>query len=235
MARCAPSFPPDFGHEVHTTTDVDYSDHPLQRLDIFEAQGAPRQSAAPCAALVFVHGGGFVSGDKQSTEPFYRNVGVWAVQQGLVAFSLNYRLAPAHRWPAAAEDIAAALAWIAANSTRFNVDPQRMVLMGHSTGATHAATCIATAHQARQPLPVAALVLVSGTYALENVALTPNRAAYFGDHPATMASRSSADAIVQGDFPCWSPWRSSTRRNTWIRADNWLGAWLPLDVATRTL
>lgn len=201
MALLAPCFPSDFGSEIRATTDVSYGDHPGQNMDIFEPASLISRDPANRAALVFVHGGGFVGGDKQELGPFYRNVGVWAVRQGMVGFNLNHRLAPTHRWPAAADDIATALAWIAKRAMHYGIDPMRIVLMGHSAGATHAASCIAAAHLAHKPPPAAALALVSGSYILENVALTPNRAAYFGDDPTLMASRSSAEAIAQCGLP----------------------------------
>jgi acetyl esterase/lipase len=54
-------------------------------------------------ALIFLHGGGFVRGDKGDRD----NVGYYFARQGLVVIVPNYRLAPDHRWPAGAEDAVA--------------------------------------------------------------------------------------------------------------------------------
>ena len=107
------------------------------RLDAFTptATGGPAR-----AVLVFVHGGGFVSGDRRMGDsPFYDNVMLWATEQGMVGVNITYRLAPQHPWPAAQEDLAAALRWVRQHIGEYGGDASRIVLMGHSAGATHVA------------------------------------------------------------------------------------------------
>ncbi len=63
--------------------------------------------------LVFVHGGGFVMGDKSSAEtPFYDNIGTYAAQQGMIGVTVTYRLAPANQWPSGPEDMALIVGWL---------------------------------------------------------------------------------------------------------------------------
>ena len=89
--------------EVEVTRDCEYGDDPRHRLDLFR-----KADTKDAPVLVFVHGGGFVMGDKRSAEtPFYDNIGVFAAQQGFVGVTITYRLAPAHRFPAGPEDLAA--------------------------------------------------------------------------------------------------------------------------------
>ena len=107
------------------------------RLDVFTpaATGGP-----PRTVLVFVHGGGFVSGDRRiGDSPFYDNIMLWAVEQGMVGVNITYRLAPHHTWPAAQEDLAQALRWVRENIGAYSGDASRIVMMGHSAGATHVA------------------------------------------------------------------------------------------------
>ena len=90
-------------------------------------------SPAPAAgrpAVILVHGGGWRSGDR----------GWWAAQgrrlaaRGWVAFSVDYRLAPAHTFPAAVEDVRAAVRWVRAHADDYGVDPDRIALLGGSAG-----------------------------------------------------------------------------------------------------
>jgi acetyl esterase/lipase len=140
-------------------TGEPYGPDPRQRLDVHRASepspGAP--------VLLFAPGGGFVAGDKDNAGlPFYRHIGRWAADRGLVAVTMNYRLAPQHQWPAGAEDIADAVAWVRANIAEHGGDPERIVLAGHSAGAAHVAGYLA-GHGGRRP-EVAAAALLSGNY-----------------------------------------------------------------------
>ena len=89
--------------------DLAYGDHPRHRLDVHT--GDQPRAAAP--VVLFVHGGGFTGGDKHVPgTPRYDLVGAWAVRHGWVGVTMTYRLAPGYRWPAGAEDVAAAVGWI---------------------------------------------------------------------------------------------------------------------------
>jgi len=78
--------------DVQMTLDLAYGPHERQRLDLFTpASGVEPQRPL----LIFVHGGGFVSGDKSSPgSPFYANIANWAVHNGCNAINMTYRLAP---------------------------------------------------------------------------------------------------------------------------------------------
>ena len=109
--------------QVEVTRDVEYGEHERHRLDLFrkpDTQGAP--------VLVFVHGGGFVMGDKRSAEtPFYDNIGTFAAQQGLIGITMTYRLAPGHQFPAGVEDLGAVVRWLKANVAPFGGDRKSVV------------------------------------------------------------------------------------------------------------
>ena len=93
---------------------------------------------------MFVHGGGFVGGDKHVPgTPMYDHIGAWAVRNGWVGVTITYRLAPGHTWPSGAQDVAAAVAWVRGNIAAYGGDPSRIVVAGHSAGAVHVASYLA--------------------------------------------------------------------------------------------
>ena len=116
------SAPPPAG-----TRELAYGADPKQRLDLLVPAEAKR---APL--LLFVHGGGWSIGDKRT------GAGVKAVHftaQGWAFASANYRLVPGATVEQQAADIASAIAWARANAATHGLDPDRIVLMGHSAGA----------------------------------------------------------------------------------------------------
>jgi triacylglycerol lipase len=119
--------------------DLAYGDHERHRLDVHtsgEEAGAP--------VLVFVHGGGFVGGDKHVPgTPMYDHIGAWAVRNGWVGVTITYRLAPEYTWPSGARDVAAAVAWARDNIGSYGGDPSRIVVAGHSAGCVHVASYLA--------------------------------------------------------------------------------------------
>lgn len=86
--------------------------------------------------LVFFHGGGFVLGDLDSHDTLCRTLCLGA--QCLVV-SVDYRLAPEHRYPAAVEDAMAAVSWVMSEIERHGGDPERVAVAGDSAGGTLAA------------------------------------------------------------------------------------------------
>ncbi len=86
------------------------------------------------AAIIVVHGGSWTRGDKADIA--WRAVCQWFASAGYVALSVNYRLAPASVFPAAIDDVQAAVAWLRADEqvTRFHIDPDRIGAFGGSAG-----------------------------------------------------------------------------------------------------
>lgn len=172
--------------------DLAYGDHERQRLDVHTSAG---QRDAP--VLVFVHGGGFVAGDKHVPgAPMYDHVGAWAVRHGWTGVTITYRLAPGHTWPAGAEDVAAAVAWVRGHIADYGGDPARIVVAGHSAGAVHVASFIA-GQGGGSADGVRAGALLSGIYDL-SVRGDLERA-YFGDLPADTVS--SLPALLDTRIP----------------------------------
>jgi len=86
---------------------------------------------APFPALVYYHGGGWVLGSIESHDGVCRTL---ANAAGCAVVSVDYRLAPEHKFPAAAEDAYAALQWVATNAHDMDVDPARIAIGGDSAG-----------------------------------------------------------------------------------------------------
>ncbi len=86
----------------------------------------------PFPVVVVVHGGGWSSGDKADwTAPLLETL---TAAGDFTWFSINYRLAPKHRWPACLEDVQAAIRWVKAHAKEFKGDPERLALLGYSAG-----------------------------------------------------------------------------------------------------
>jgi acetyl esterase/lipase len=184
---------------VRVTRDIAYGSHERQRLDVFE----PAQGTRHAPVLLFVHGGGFVGGDKKRPgTPYHDNVALWAVRHGLIGVNMTHRLAPDFPWPAGAEDVAAALAWLRANVIRHGGDSSRIVLMGTSAGAVHAASYVAHAefHPEQGPGTCGAIFL-SGLYDMATAERNSLLRTYFGRDPGEYASRSSLPGLVEASIP----------------------------------
>jgi acetyl esterase/lipase len=91
----------------------------------------PATAEGPLPTIVWVHGGGFVSGSRQDVSVFCSLL----AQRGFAVVSLDYRLAPRAAYPAPVVDVTAALAHLVANAEQLGIDPHRLVLAGDSAGA----------------------------------------------------------------------------------------------------
>jgi acetyl esterase/lipase len=126
--RQIPNIPPRSAHhELHT--DVVYAEaggEPL-RYDHYRPLGV--SGPAPC--VVFVHGGGWASGDPSQAA----GNALHLARQGIATVALSYRLAPAHPFPAALDDVRTGLRWVRRHADELGVDPHRLALLGLSAGA----------------------------------------------------------------------------------------------------
>jgi acetyl esterase len=96
----------------------------------------PWQTSGPVPVVVNFHGGGFASGDPQQSQWWCSSV---AARAGVVVVSVDYRLAPEHVFPVAAEDCYAATAWVVEHAAEMGADATRLAVMGDSAGGNLAA------------------------------------------------------------------------------------------------
>ena len=98
--------------------------------------------------VVYFHGGGWVIGDLDGHDPSCRAI---TAQAGVIVMSVDYRLAPEHRYPAAADDAYAATAWAAEHAAELGGDPSRLVVAGDSAGGNLAAVTALRARDSGGP------------------------------------------------------------------------------------
>jgi acetyl esterase/lipase len=208
--------------EVEVTRDLAYGEHERHRLDLFRKAGT---EAAP--VLVFVHGGGFVMGDKRSAEtPFYDNIGTFAAQQGFVGITINYRLAPASTFPSGPEDLAAVVRWLKANIAQYGGDPGKIVLSGQSAGAAHVAGYVAhKAHHSEPGGGIAGAILMSGIY--DTLSCTPNdfHIAYYGEDPKGWGPASCMAGLLNTEVPLMLTVSEFDPEDFQKQAAQFVGAW----------
>lgn len=108
------------------------------------ANGVPVRVYVPVgrldgAALLWIHGGGFLIGDARQDETLCAET---ALDLGITVVSANYRLAPEHPFPAALDDVATVWTWMLDNASDLHIDPYRIAVGGESAGAGVAASLV---------------------------------------------------------------------------------------------
>jgi acetyl esterase len=137
---------------------------------------------------LWLHGGGFVIGSIEAYDGFCRSL---ATQAGVVVVSLEYRLAPEHRFPAGADDATAAARWLLEHGETFGIDPAAVAIAGDSAGGNLAAVAVQRLRGARR-VPALQVLLYPATDARrgepshhqfrEGFGLTARGVRWFLDH-----------------------------------------------------
>jgi hypothetical protein len=122
--------------------------------------------------------------------PFHEKIGYTAaVRHGWVGVNMTYRLAPEHKWPAGAQDVASAVQWIRENIAAYGGDPERIVVAGNSADAVHVASFAAgQAGPGGSFAGVRGAALLSGIYKLRPPKPGEPEHAYYGPDPDPSAS-----------------------------------------------
>ena len=107
-----------------------------------------RKANGLAPGLVFFHGGGWVIGDLDSHDVVCRKL---ADEGELMVVSVDYRLAPEHKFPAAVDDAIASTKWIAENAKQFGIDASRLMVGGDSAGGNLAAVVAISARDGSGP------------------------------------------------------------------------------------
>lgn len=121
--------------QVKLVAATQYGPDPQQKLEMFVPAKPVKGTSAPYPIVVFIHGGGWDSGDPHD----YKFIARALVPKGYAVVLPGYRLYPKAQFPAMLEDGAAALKWVHDHAAALGGDPSRVVLMGHSAGAYNAA------------------------------------------------------------------------------------------------
>ncbi|MCT4353344.1 alpha/beta hydrolase [Streptomyces sp. Je 1-79] len=144
---------PEAARRLLATTPPEQPLTPLDRVDrltlparsgelrarLYHPDGSPA-SADPRPALMYLHGGGFVLGTLDGVDEVCRAI---AARSGWAVFSLEYRLAPEHPYPAALDDCVDAFAWLRRSAAGLGIDPDMVAVGGDSAGGNLAtALCL---------------------------------------------------------------------------------------------
>jgi acetyl esterase len=149
-ANFAASIDPLFGpvDEVFAVDDLVADSVPL-RVD------RPDDAGGPSPALVFFHGGGWVVGSIETHDGTTRAL---ANRSGCIVVSVDYRVAPDHRFPAAIDDAWTATTWVIDHAEELGIDPARVAVGGDSSGGNLAAAVARRARDAGVPIAFQLLV-----------------------------------------------------------------------------
>lgn len=178
------------------------------RLDAY----LPHSNGSPRPAIVIVHGGGWRSGTRTTFAPGESNVESTArlfAARGWATFSIDYRLAPASRFPAQVSDVQGALAWVRRNGVRYQIDPLRVALLGASAGGNLAVLAALTSTSDSAPAAAVSwsgpMDLTSFYRALATRGSRPFVVDYLGCVPAACPARyrdaSPADQVTATSPP----------------------------------
>jgi acetyl esterase len=150
----------------------------------------PAGVASPAPTLVYYHGGGWVIGDLDTHDVLCRQL---ADEAGCVVVSVDYRMGPEHRFPAAPDDCLAATRWLQAQAGALGLDASRFAVGGDSAGGNLAAVVSLAWRDAAEPVPLRFQLLIypatdmragapSHTSNGQGYVLTSDTIAYFQGH-----------------------------------------------------
>lgn len=114
--------------EIVFEQGIEYSNPDEQHLQLNLAR--PKAGEGKRPAVVCIHGGGFRAGDRKRWDGLCQKL----AERGYVAVTVTYRLAPKHQFPAAVNDVKAAVRWLRANAEKYQIDPDRIAALGDSAG-----------------------------------------------------------------------------------------------------
>jgi acetyl esterase/lipase len=176
-----------------TLTDVTYctTDTSSQKMDVYFPD-----SGGPWSALVYVHGGSWMHGDKAEAVMFARGM----TAQGYLVVSINYRLYPAGKFPNMIEDVKCAIRSLRAHASEYRLDPEHIAAIGSSAGG-HLVSLLGTSDESAgwdvgeyldQSSRVQAVVAMAPVTDLSrnfpNVDIETMKRVGFGEHNVAQAS-----------------------------------------------
>ena len=166
-------------------------------------QPTPASPGATRPGLVFFHGGGWVIGDLDTHDTLCRQLANGA---GCAVVSVDYRLGPEHRFPAAVDDCVAATRWVQTHAAALNVDATRLAVGGDSAGGNLAAVVCIALREAGATLPAFQLLIYPAT---DMRALAPSHHTNGQGYLLTSDSIAYYRGHYIADEAQWSDWRAS--------------------------
>ena len=203
------------GHspEVGSVSEVRIADRFGARLYLPPAPARGAQDAKGLAAVVYLHGGGWVLGDVDTHDVVCRRVCVGAE---VAVLNVDYRLAPEHPFPAAVEDAVEAFRWLHAHAAEHGIDPDRIAVAGDSAGGNLSAVVCQVTRDEGTPMPAFQALVVPATdfskdypsattfaegYFLTKANMDWYEDQYLGEHPRTDPRASPLLADDLGGLP----------------------------------
>ena len=137
-------------------------------------------SAEPLPCLIYFHGGAWIFGDLDTVDCMCRML---ANESACRVISIDYRLAPEHRFPAGVEDAYAAIEWVAANASTLGINPARIGVAGDSAGGNLAAVVCQNAKNKGPRLALQVLLCPVVDFAADNQSRRDFAFGYFLERP----------------------------------------------------
>lgn len=145
------------GPQMYQTTNIDVAGVPLRIYRPTAEPGLP--------AMLYIHGGGWTLFSIDTHDRLMRE---YAARAGIIVVGIDYSLSPEAKFPAALDEVYAAVAWMRQQGGAHGIDPDRIAIGGDSAGANlSVATCLVMRDRADRPL--AGMVLNYGAYGLEHL------------------------------------------------------------------
>jgi len=114
--------------EIVFEQGIEYANPDGQHLQLNLAR--PKEASGRAPAVLCIHGGGFRAGKREGWDKRCQQL----AERGFVAATVTYRLAPKYQFPAAVHDVKAAVRWLRANADKYQIDPERIGVVGDSAG-----------------------------------------------------------------------------------------------------
>ena len=203
--------PDNIAQAAPAEANVAYGPDPQQVLDLY-----PAPQPGPHRLVVFVHGGGWMTGNKQGGHKIAGPLN----QAGYTVASVGYRLVPHTDVAGSVQDVAQATGYLLHHAADFSIDPHRFALMGHSSGA-HLVALLGTDQRYLQqagvdPKELSAVITLDGVFDLQsNLTRHPNetRQEVFGTDPALWARLSPVNYVAtMGAHPTFCLLHEDTNR-----------------------
>ncbi|MDO4648696.1 MAG: alpha/beta hydrolase [Eubacteriales bacterium] len=126
--------------EIERVNDLVYGTDPVwNKLDIYRRKDIAAESNDPKPTIISIHGGAWVYGDKERYQFYCMDLAM----RGFTVVNFTYRLAPEHRYPAAIEDINEVFWWIVKNQEKYQIDTDKLFVVGDSAGGQLASQYLA--------------------------------------------------------------------------------------------